>query len=983
MRPVRRSAFVVVLVVLVVVSVLAGTAAAALAAAPAPLARVEVTHDAGDAITLDFTLDVAPGPASGALPGADVVIDDAPWRLPAIPGEPIEQIAGAPAVPFVVRSLIVPDDMDMEAVVTSATCHDEPARIAPSKGVLPRTVDPATVPFVFGPAYGKDEFFPAALASLGTPYVLRDHRGAALRINPLRYNPVRGTLRVCDRIGVTLRAVRPAAVNALAPGRAPKPSAAFETIYRRVFVNYDARSSNASRTAPNFDEQGELLVIAHDAFIPNLQPLASHKTGIGIPTTIVGVSTIGNDATSIRNYIQNYYNSHDLAFVLLVGDAAQVATPHASGGASDPSYSKLAGSDDYPDILVGRFSASTAAHVDTQVERTVDYETLPATGEAWYLRGVGIASAEGGGGQGDDGESDREHEDNVRAQLLAAGWTSVDRIYDPGATAQQVTDAVNAGRGIINYTGHGSATSWGTTGFDVGDVNALVNRDQLPFVVSVACVNGEFEGNDTCFAESWLRASKDGRPTGAVAFYGSSINQSWNSPMQAQDEFNRMLADETEPWHTYGGLCFASSVSMMDAYGGDGINMFNTWHIFGDPSLRIVGAAAQTGGLRVSPPEGFATAGPLAGPFTPASMTYTLENLDDAPLDFTVAAGASWLRATPAAGTIGARGSVTVTIAAADDAADADLGTHTSTIQFVNTTAHRGDTTRPASLDVRMSAPLHAWNCDGDPGWSRQGEWQFGSPLGLGGGPSAGYPDPATGCTGSRVFGTNLAGNVSTAIGGPYWLTMGPVDLAGVSSVRLQFDRWLNLAGPPFCTALVQVSNDGTNWTTAWQATGTLAENAWSRQSLDVSAVADGQPTVWFRWGYGVSRRLAVVGSGWNIDDVAVVGRLASARTTLSVLRDALAWTPIAGASGYDVVSGDLAALVVSAGDFASSTSACLADDTPATTFGHTAVPAPGAGTWFLVRGTLLSGALTYQELAPSQTGTRDAEIAASGHACP
>ena len=35
------------------------------------------------------------------------------------------------------------------------------------------------------------------------------------------------------------------------------------------------------------------------------------------------------------------------------------------------SSSRLAGSDDYPDIIVGRFSAQTAAHVDTQVERTI------------------------------------------------------------------------------------------------------------------------------------------------------------------------------------------------------------------------------------------------------------------------------------------------------------------------------------------------------------------------------------------------------------------------------------------------------------------------------------------------------------------------------------------------------------------------------------------------------------------------------------
>jgi rubrerythrin len=76
--------------------------------------------------------------------------------------------------------------------------------------------------------------------------------------------------------------------------------------------------------------------------------------------------------------LEDIYTNMGLDFVLLVGDATQVATPTASGGASDPSYSKLSGSDDLPDVIVGRFSAETAEQVDTQVRRTIDYESAPA-----------------------------------------------------------------------------------------------------------------------------------------------------------------------------------------------------------------------------------------------------------------------------------------------------------------------------------------------------------------------------------------------------------------------------------------------------------------------------------------------------------------------------------------------------------------------------------------------------------------------------
>jgi hypothetical protein len=364
----------------------------------------------------------------------------------------------------------------------------------------------------------------------------------------------------------------------------------FNTIYQYHFLNYGEATQ---RYSPLY-EDGDLLIICHDPWLPNVQPLVTHKTATGIPTTLVGVSTIGNNHTAIKNYIQNAYNTGNLSFVLLVGDAAQVATPSASGGASDPTYAKLAGGDDYPEIMVGRFSAETAAQVDTQVQRTLTYETTPAPMTDWFWKGTGIASAQGAG-QGDEGQADWVHMDEIRQWLLAFGYTHVDQFYDTtGATAAQVTTALNAGRGIINYCGHGSTTSWSTTGFSNTHINALVNDDMLPFIVSVACVNGNFP-NTTCFGEAWLRATNPATsaPTGAIGIYCSSINQSWAPPMEAQDEFNLLLC--AEAYISYGALCYAGSCSMMDDYGSGGVSMFNTWHIFGDPSLRIAVTCVDAG----------------------------------------------------------------------------------------------------------------------------------------------------------------------------------------------------------------------------------------------------------------------------------------------------------------------------------------------------------------------------------------------------
>lgn len=531
--------------------------------------------------------------------------------------------AGEPALPFIARSVIIPNDAHMKVDVVEKQYVDiENVDIIPSKGLLPRTVDPSSVPYRFGDAYKKDAFFPGHLATLGEPYIMRDYRGVVVKVEPFQYNPKKRILRVFTYMKVEVKAEGMSQINVLTPRSSGQPKVrAFNDLYRHHFVNADfVQYGGPSPLYSPLDEDGDLLIICYDSWTSNMQALANHKNSNGVSTTVVGVSTIGNNATSIKNYIQNLYDTSNLAFVLLVGDAAQVATPTSSGGSSDPSYAKLAGSDDYPDIMVGRFSAETAAQVDTMVQRTIDYENIGATKPAWYWRGIGIASDEGTGGQGDDGESDIQHMNNVRTELLGYNYTSIDQVYDPGASASTVTSGVNSGRGVINYVGHGSTYSWATTGYSASHINALTNTDMLPFILSVACVVGQFDGY-TCFCESWIRATHNGSPSGAVAIYGSSINQSWAPPMEAQDEFNHLLTLET--YDRLGSYYYASSCSMMDKYGSGGVSMYDTWHIFGDPSLQIWGSGSQPDTTPPSPdPMTWATA-PHAASSTSISMTAT------------------------------------------------------------------------------------------------------------------------------------------------------------------------------------------------------------------------------------------------------------------------------------------------------------------------------------------------------------------------
>jgi hypothetical protein len=236
-------------------------------------------------------------------------------------------------------------------------------------------------------------------------------------------------------------------------------------------------------------------------------------------------------------------------------------------------YAKLAGSDDYPDILVGRFSARMVPHVETQAQRTIAYEVNQATQQDWFWRGAGIGS-------------DPTHLDAIRDELLAHGYTHVDQIYDPNATSAMIADALNAGRGIVNYLGMGGTQFWETGSFFVSDISQLVNADMLPFIFSVASQNGNLE-YETCFAEAWLQAQHGGVPTGAIATYMASDYLYWDGPPEAQAEFVHLYTSQT--YASFGTLCFAGSCRMIDECGLYGARMFDTWLVFGDPSLRVVG----------------------------------------------------------------------------------------------------------------------------------------------------------------------------------------------------------------------------------------------------------------------------------------------------------------------------------------------------------------------------------------------------------
>jgi len=166
-----------------------------------------------------------------------------------------------------------------------------------------------------------------------------------------------------------------------------------------------------------------------------------------------------------------------------------------------------------------------------------------------------------------------------------------------------------------------------------------------------------------------------------------------------------------------------------------------------------------------------------------------------------------------------------------------------------------------------------------NPNWTTQGQWAFGKPTGGGG---SNGNDPTSGFTGANIYGYNLSGDYANNMTVQY-LTTQALDCSTLDQTELRFRRRLGVESAQYDHANIQVSNNGTSWTTVYNHTGgSFYDASWLLQTYDISAVADGQSTVFIRWGMGATDS-SVTYPGWNIDDIEIWGvDLGAANTPLA-----------------------------------------------------------------------------------------------------
>lgn len=506
-------------------------------------------------------------------------------------------IAGNPDLPRMIASIALPSNGTSSFEISNSSTYQDfyNVEILPSKGNLKRNVNPSDVPFVKSSVYNKNSFYPQELITLNDPFVFRQVRGQSIEISPIQYNPVTKVLRVYSHLEFKIVFnKKEEGVNEI--NELKVLTNQINKINERRFINYKSAKYNP------VSEDGSMLIISKDDLISDMESFVNWKIKKGIPTEIVPISTVGNSQASIFNYVKDYYTNHpELVYLLLVGDHADVNCYNAGNAGSeikwsDSKYGLVSSSNDwYPDLFVGRFSASSSADLAVYLSRNMEYEVTPISGD-WYQKAIGLGSDEGQG-YGDDGEADWQHLRNIRTDLLNFGFTEVFEFYDGSHGGQDangdpnsnmVKTAVNEGITLFNYTGHGAQNVCVTGNFNSGHINQAVNEGKYPFVISVACNNGTFT-TGSCWSEAWMLAEGPNSPTGSISVCGSSILMSWAPPMATQDEIADILVESyaSNKKFTLGGLFYNGQMKMMDAYNNQGKEVVETWVFFGDPSVKI------------------------------------------------------------------------------------------------------------------------------------------------------------------------------------------------------------------------------------------------------------------------------------------------------------------------------------------------------------------------------------------------------------
>lgn len=547
--------------------------------------------------------------------------------------------AGEPELPFQTARILLPRGVKVESV-RAETIEGEQlialsapvsfGRIPVSPGLPDNAAATGAGAGRPNPAtYETDEPYPSTRAELLSVQRLHGCDIAIVRLFPVQYKPLSGTLVVAPRLQVTV-GFSDAPVPMVMSGNRLTPARRARV---QEFVDNPAALPE-ERGAPGIMPLGgeryyDYLLVTVTALTNAFQPLVEQKTAEGLAVKVTVMEEIKadwtgvDDAAKLRAYITHAYEAWGVDYVLLGGDVSKVPYRKAyarcvnedTGMPCDLYFACLDGSwnsngnnlwgepDDGEDggdvdllaeVYVGRAPVDTAAETGRFVAHTLHYaQNAHPNRDNVLFMGEYLGEHDGR----------HPHGGNALDRILPSfgGFDQIwldDRPYnDEIWTRSDGMAALNAAPHLVAHFGHANQTYVMRIGNS--DAGALVNTD--PFLVnSGGCYAGAFDYND-CIAEELLKRGNHGAfATIMNTRYGwFSTIEEWRFSGEFVDAFfDRLLMHESR---SIGEAHFLSKQSLLGKVETSG-DMVYRWcyfenTLFGDPHL----ALQKSGGMNDRP----------------------------------------------------------------------------------------------------------------------------------------------------------------------------------------------------------------------------------------------------------------------------------------------------------------------------------------------------------------------------------------------
>ncbi len=484
-------------------------------------------------------------------------------------------------------------------------------KLIPAQASVSKSDNPELVPFAMdNAAYAKNSFTGNGLFKVEEIGYLRGVRMFRFDYEPIQYNPTTGELQVVSEADIRVNFVNPD-LQATKDLLDKTGSVEYDALYGKLLYNWrDGERVNNNRYPT------KILILCPPSYTDEMQTFVDWKIQQGYQvqvTTVGSTGTVANTTTAINTYMASVWAAATAenpapTYLIIVGDTSTTGdniianTGVSASHVTDLTYVRLQGTDYLPEMYYGRFSVASATELTNVISKTLTFEKTAMPDLSYLGKVVMIAGADAsyaptyGNGQINYGTTHYFNSTN--------GLTSNTYLYPASETSDATIIAnANEGRGYINYTAHGSETSWADPTFTVSDVNSMTNTNKYGVMVGNCCVTNSF-GTSVCFGESIIRKAN----AGGVAYIGATNNSYWDedywwgigykTPIQtaAHAYSSTTLGAYDAIFHTHGEAFtnWATTLGEINVMGNTAVEQSTStrkpyyWEIYsimGDPSL--------------------------------------------------------------------------------------------------------------------------------------------------------------------------------------------------------------------------------------------------------------------------------------------------------------------------------------------------------------------------------------------------------------